>query len=63
MENVDMIEKIASEDPYKNKVHKVLAHSYLLFFILFLVSLFLDFIFPMHRIRMQKNCILLPKTI
>ena len=47
MENVDMIEKIASEDPYKNKVHKVLAHSYLLFFILFLVSLFLDFIFPL----------------
>lgn len=33
--------------PHKNRVHRILAHSYLFFFILFLVGLFLDFIFPL----------------
>ncbi len=31
---------------HKNKVHGVLAHSYLFYFVSFLVGLFLDFIFP-----------------
>jgi protein-S-isoprenylcysteine O-methyltransferase Ste14 len=47
MEISDKTKQILEENPYKNKVHKVLAHSYLLFFLLFLLSLFLDFIFPL----------------
>ncbi len=31
----------------KNKVHKILAHSYLCFFISFLLGLLLDFVFPL----------------
>ena len=33
-------------NPHKNKVHKILAHSYMFYFISFLLGLFLDFIFP-----------------
>lgn len=32
--------------PHKNKVHKILAHSYLSYFIFFLAGVFLDLIFP-----------------
>ena len=35
-----------SENTHKNKVHFVLAHSYTLFFILFLIGVSLDSIFP-----------------
>jgi len=35
-----------NKDSHKNKVHGILAHSYLFCFISFLVGLFLDFIFP-----------------
>ncbi|MFA6585947.1 MAG: isoprenylcysteine carboxylmethyltransferase family protein [Candidatus Paceibacterota bacterium] len=42
----DTTEQSGSKNLHKNKVHKILAHSYLFFFISFLFSLFLDFIFP-----------------
>ena len=38
--------KIDSNNPHKNKVHWILAHSYTMYFVLFLASVFLDFIFP-----------------
>lgn len=47
MEENKKVEKIDNFNPHKNKVHKVLAHSYFFSFILFLFSLFLDFIFPL----------------
>ncbi|KKR82839.1 MAG: hypothetical protein UU30_C0020G0015 [Candidatus Nomurabacteria bacterium GW2011_GWA2_40_97] len=42
-----MIRQFADKNPHKNSVHRVLAQSYLFYFILFLLSLFLDFIFPL----------------
>jgi len=36
-----------NENPHKNKVHRILAYSYLFYFILFLFGLFLDFLFPL----------------
>lgn len=35
------------ENSHKNKVHKILAHSYLFYFISFLVSLSFDYVFPL----------------
>ncbi|MFA5937210.1 MAG: methyltransferase [Candidatus Paceibacterota bacterium] len=32
---------------HKNKVHKILAHSYIFYFLFFIFGLFLDFIFPL----------------
>ncbi|MEK7104980.1 MAG: methyltransferase [Patescibacteria group bacterium] len=37
-----------SENPHKNRVHRILAHSYLFYFISFLLGLFLDFMFPVE---------------
>ena len=39
------------ENPHKNKVHKVLAHSYSLFLIFFLVGVLLDLLFPLRIFR------------
>ncbi len=47
MEPVEKIEQSGKENPHKNKVHKILAHSYLFYFICFLFGLLLDFIFPL----------------
>ena len=34
-------------NPHKNRVHKILAHSYSVYFILFLIGVCLSFIFPL----------------
>jgi protein-S-isoprenylcysteine O-methyltransferase Ste14 len=41
------LEQFKKENPHKNKVHKILAHSYFFYFVSFLVGLFFDFIFPL----------------
>jgi protein-S-isoprenylcysteine O-methyltransferase Ste14 len=46
MEKSSTIEDPAGANPHKNKVHKVLAHSYLFYFISFLLAISLDFVFP-----------------
>lgn len=43
----NITEQLQNENPHKNRVHKILAHSYLFFFVSFLIGLFLDFIFPL----------------
>lgn len=45
------------EHYYKNRVHKVLAHSYSFYFILFLFGIMLDFIF---RVKIFTNPIMAP---
>ena len=47
METRNTTEEFKNENPHKNVVHKILAHSYLFYFISFLLGLFLDFIFPL----------------
>ena len=46
--------------PHKNKVHNVLAHSYIVYFVLFLLGVFLDFIF---EIEILPGSILVPTGI
>lgn len=46
METENIAVDSGNKNLHKNTVHKVLAHSYLFYFILLLVGLFLDFIFP-----------------
>jgi len=46
MEAKNITERLESKNPHKNKVHKVLAHSYFFYFISFLLGLLLDFVFP-----------------
>jgi protein-S-isoprenylcysteine O-methyltransferase Ste14 len=36
------------QNPHKNRVHGILAHSYLFYFVSFLFGLFLDFMFPVQ---------------
>jgi protein-S-isoprenylcysteine O-methyltransferase Ste14 len=48
---------IVNESPHKNKVHKVLAHSYAAYFALFLVGIILDFIF---KLRIFPNSVMVP---
>jgi protein-S-isoprenylcysteine O-methyltransferase Ste14 len=47
METENKTEQFESGNPHKNKIHKVLAYSYLFYFILFLIGLLLDFLFPL----------------
>ena len=47
MQMEEATEQFGSKNLHKNKVHKVLAYSYLSFFISFLIGLYLDFIFPL----------------
>lgn len=47
METEVKTEEFNDKGIYKNKVHRVLAHSYLFFFLFFLIGLFLDFLFPL----------------
>ncbi len=47
MEVKDTTEQFKDKNPHRNKVHRVLAHSYLFYFILFLLGLFFDFFFPL----------------
>ena len=42
----NIVEQFGTDNPHKNKVHKILAHSYFFYFFSFLVGLFFDFIFP-----------------
>ncbi|OGI94581.1 hypothetical protein A3A03_03080 [Candidatus Nomurabacteria bacterium RIFCSPLOWO2_01_FULL_40_18] len=37
--------KVENNNPHKNRVHRILAHSYTLYFILFLIGVTLDIIF------------------
>ncbi len=39
--------RIEETSPHKNRVHKVLAHSYLFYFFAFLFAFLLDFAFPL----------------
>ena len=40
------MENVYQAHPRQYRVHKILAHSYTLYFFLFLVGVYLDFIFP-----------------
>jgi protein-S-isoprenylcysteine O-methyltransferase Ste14 len=51
MEDNITTEQVENINPHKNKVHKILAHSYLFYFVSFLLSLFLDFTFPIIAFR------------
>jgi protein-S-isoprenylcysteine O-methyltransferase Ste14 len=51
METGDTTEQFKNENPQKNKVHKVLAHSYLFYFISLLIGLSFDFAFPLKIFR------------
>ena len=53
MENKNCAE---NNNSHKNKVHRILAHSYTFFLIVFLFSLFLHFIFPIKFLA-QSNII------
>ncbi len=48
METKDTIKQSNDENLHKNKVHRILAHSYLFYFVSFLLGLFLDFMFPVE---------------
>lgn len=47
METGNIMGQFEIDNPHKNKVHKILAHSYLFYFISLLLGLFLDFAFPL----------------
>ena len=47
MEKGSTTEQLGSKNLHKNKIHRVLAHSYLFYFVLFLLGFLLDFIFPL----------------
>lgn len=51
METGDTTEQFGSKNLHKNKVHKILAHSYICYFIFLLLGLFLDFIFPLKILK------------
>jgi protein-S-isoprenylcysteine O-methyltransferase Ste14 len=44
-------------NPHKNKVHRVLAQSYLAFFLLFLIGVSLDFLF---RVKIFADSVMVP---
>lgn len=48
METENKTEQLGDENLHKNKVHRILAHSYLFYFVSFLIGLFLDFVFPIE---------------
>lgn len=45
---------------YRSKVHRILAHSYTMYFILFLIGVYLDFIF---KIKIFTSSIMVPVGI
>lgn len=47
METGNITEQFTEKNSHKNSVHRVLAQSYLFYFVSFLLGLFLDFIFPL----------------
>jgi len=47
METGITLEQSENKNPHKNRVHRVLAHSYFFYFMIFLLALFLDFAFPL----------------
>jgi len=47
MEVNNIIGQFCNKTLNKNNVHRILAHSYLFYFISFLLGLFLDFLFPL----------------
>ncbi|HAS80972.1 MAG: hypothetical protein UR25_C0003G0137 [Candidatus Nomurabacteria bacterium GW2011_GWE1_32_28] len=47
MDIEDKVEEFNNISIHKNRVHRILVHSYLFFFVSFLVGLLLDFIFPL----------------
>ncbi len=57
MENYNKIEQTENKNPHKNKVHKILAHSYLFYFILFLISVYFDLLF---KFKIFTNFIMMP---
>ena len=46
MEIENIKEQLEYKNPHKNKVHKILAHSYFFYFASFLFGILLDFTFP-----------------
>jgi len=42
---MEIWDKIANNNSHKNKVHRILAHSYILYFISFLIGICLDIVF------------------
>lgn len=59
MESIESTVGINDKNPHKNRVHKVLAHSYLLYFLLFLTSVFLDSKFPLFIVEGYNSLIFL----
>jgi protein-S-isoprenylcysteine O-methyltransferase Ste14 len=51
MDNKEMTTEALKNELYKDKVHSILAHSYALYFILFLVGVFLDLTFPLEFLK------------
>ncbi len=61
MEDYNKAKQISSREIlHKNKVHWILAHSYTFYFILFLASVFLDFIF---RIKIFISPVMVPTGV
>ncbi len=52
--------KKENNNPHKNKVHHILAHSYAVYFVLFLIGVFFDFIFP---VKYFSNPITMPTGV
>lgn len=57
MENYRKIEEVENKNSHKNKIHGVLAHSYSVYFVLFLISIYLDLVFDFE---IFTNSIMVP---
>jgi len=49
-----------NNNPHKNKVHRILAHSYLVQFVLFLIGIYLDFVF---KLKIPTDPMMVPAGI
>jgi len=59
MNKNDLKDDIFNIDEYKNRVHKILAHSYSAYFILFLIGVFFDLLFK-FKIKILNFSFLVP---
>ena len=58
MEGENKVEQVFDQKIHlRGKVHRILAHSYTVFFVLFLFSVYLDFVF---QIKIFKSSIMVP---
>jgi protein-S-isoprenylcysteine O-methyltransferase Ste14 len=57
MENDNKTQEFEHRHPHKNKVHGILAHSYSVYFILFLIGVYLDIFF---KFKVFTNFMMVP---